>query len=269
MMMAVSVSESDNWHLRLFRRSVLKRAKLREIQRMLGPTTGLRCLDLGSDNGVVSWHLRKAGGRWSSADLADEAVRSIRALVGDEVYRLDGRQLPFPDREFDAVVVVDMLEHVEDDRLLLREIDRVLRPGGTAVFNVPHAKRLALLRPVRHALGLTDAWHGHLRPGYTVASLGRLLSGTGLSLVASRTYSRFFTELLDTAINFAYTRGGTKTSTSKGAIVSADDLARHRRAFRLYSAVWPVMWTVSNVDQLIAFTRGYMLIARARKEMNA
>jgi SAM-dependent methyltransferase len=263
----VNAANADHWHLRLFRRSVLKRAKLREIQRMLGPTQGLRCLDLGSDNGVVSWHLRKGGGRWASADLAEEAVGSIRSLVGEEVYRVDGKTLPFPDREFDAVVVVDMLEHVEDDRGLLREIGRVLRPGGTAIFNVPHAKRGALLRPVRHALGLTDDWHGHLRPGYTAASLAVLLSGTGLSLVLSRTYSRFFTELLDTALNVAYTKGGKSSSTTKGTIVTQDDMARHRRAFRLYSAVWPAMWAVSNVDRLIGFTRGYMLIARARKHL--
>jgi tRNA1(Val) A37 N6-methylase TrmN6 len=51
----------------LFRRSVLKQRKLAEVAEMLGPTGRLRCLDLGSDNGVVSLLLRERGGSWASA----------------------------------------------------------------------------------------------------------------------------------------------------------------------------------------------------------
>ena len=45
------------------------------------PREGLRCLDLGSDNGVVSLLLRERGGSWASGDLTEEAVASIRSLV--------------------------------------------------------------------------------------------------------------------------------------------------------------------------------------------
>ena len=67
------------WAVALFRRSVLKQRKLAEVAEMLGPTTGLRCLDLGSDNGVVSLLLRERGGDWASGDLTEEAVSSIRS----------------------------------------------------------------------------------------------------------------------------------------------------------------------------------------------
>ena len=56
----------SEWALALFRRSVLKQRKLAEITAMLGPTAGLRCLDLGSDNGIVSLLLRRGGGDWAS-----------------------------------------------------------------------------------------------------------------------------------------------------------------------------------------------------------
>ncbi|HSD28866.1 MAG TPA: hypothetical protein VLL75_16310, partial [Vicinamibacteria bacterium] len=58
-----------DWAVALFRRSALKQRKLAEIAEMLGPTVGLRCLDLGSDNGVVSLLLRERGGSWASGDL--------------------------------------------------------------------------------------------------------------------------------------------------------------------------------------------------------
>ena len=63
-----------DWALALYRRSVLKQRKLDEIVRALGVTDGLRCLDLGSDNGVVSLLLRERGGAWASGDLTEEAV---------------------------------------------------------------------------------------------------------------------------------------------------------------------------------------------------
>ena len=153
------------WAVALFRRSVLKQRKLAELAAMLGPTAGLRCLDLGSDNGVVSLLLREGGGSWASGDLTEETVSSIRSLVGDDVHQVRGDRLPFPDAHFDRVAVVDMLEHVPDDAAFAAELARVTKPGGLLVVNTPHLKRTALRR-LRHALGQTDEKHGHLRPGY-------------------------------------------------------------------------------------------------------
>ena len=63
--MAEPASARD-WALALYRRSVLKQRKLAELVRSLGATDGLRCRDLGSDNGVVSLLLRERGGSWAS-----------------------------------------------------------------------------------------------------------------------------------------------------------------------------------------------------------
>jgi len=165
---------AEAWPLALFRRSVLKQRKLAEIERALGAADGLRCLDLGSDNGVVSLLLRQRGGSWASADLTDEAVASIRELVGSDVHRLDGERLPFAASAFDRVVVVDMLEHVPDEAAFAAELARVTKPGGRLVVNTPHLKRTALRR-LRHSLGQTDEKHGHLRPGYTPERVADLL----------------------------------------------------------------------------------------------
>ena len=96
------MARAESWALALFRRSILKQRKLAEIAAMLGPTEGLRCLDLGSDNGVVSLLLRERGGDWASADLTEEAVSAIRDLVGTDVHRCDGGHLPFADAELPA-----------------------------------------------------------------------------------------------------------------------------------------------------------------------
>jgi SAM-dependent methyltransferase len=45
--------------------------------------------------------------------------------------------LPFRDAEFDAIICNHVLEHIPDDRLAMRELRRILRPGGVAVLMVP------------------------------------------------------------------------------------------------------------------------------------
>jgi len=250
------------WAVALFRRSVLKQRKFEQICASLGPSLGLRCLDLGSDNGVISLLLRQQGGSWASADLTEQAVVSIRGLVGDDVHLTDGVRLPFGDAQFDGVVVVDMLEHVPDEAAFAAELIRVTRPGGRLVLNTPHLKR-TLLRRLRHALGQTDEKHGHLRAGYTPARLQALFGG-GFEFEGHHTYSRFFSELVDTLVNLALDRIG-KRSSAKGVIVTGADVARHGTAFRAYTALYPALAALAALDALIPWASGYMLIARARR----
>jgi hypothetical protein len=136
-----------------------------------------------------------------------------------------------------------------------------VKPGGQLVVNTPHLKKTALRR-LRHALGQTDEKHGHLRPGYTAESLRRLLEGR-FDLRSHHTYSRFFSEAVDTAINVAMEKLGKKGS-AKGVVVTRGDLDRHRRLFALFSAVYPAIWSVSRLHALVPAS-GYMLIARATR----
>jgi len=259
-------SEAD-WAVALFRRSVLKQAKFRWIETLLDEPTGKTNLDIGADNGVISYLLRQRGGRWYSADLDERAVSSIRQLVGDNVYQLDGAQTPFPDQEFDQVVVVDYLEHIIDDARFAKELERIVKAGGRVIINVPHLKPASLLNRFRHAIGLTDEWHGHLRPGYTAEGL-RVLLGSGFTMERAVTYSRTFSELIDTGLNGLYLRMQKKDGpiSRKGTVVTQNDLRKHRKQFVLLSLLYPVLWAVSKLDALLWFRPGYKLIILARRQ---
>lgn len=262
------MSESHpEWAVALFNRSVLKQAKYGRVLELLDDPAGKTSLDIGADNGVISYLLRQRGGRWYSADLDPGAVASIRELVRDDVYQLNGSATPFPDRTFDQIVIVDFLEHIADDRGFVRELARILKPGGTVIVNVPHLKPRSLLNRFRHRIGLTDEWHGHLRPGYSLAGLRRLLEPFFV-IERARTYSRAFSEMIDTALNGVYqglARGkqGTPAS-SKGTVVTRGDMERHRKQFLLLSALYPVLWTMAKMDALLPLQSGYKLIVRAR-----
>jgi SAM-dependent methyltransferase len=254
----------EPWNLALFRKSILKQEKYRALLDAIGGSTeGLACLDVGGDNGVISYLLRQRGGTWTSADLDDAAVASIRELVGDPVYRLDGDKTPFPDRQFDLVVIIDYLEHIARDDRFIGELHRILRPGGRLVINTPHAKR-SPLRALRLALGQTDARHGHLRHGYTDASIRALLE-PWFEVERVWTYSKFFSELIDTAMQAAVERvKASGAASAKGVLVTGADVRRHEKALRQYSRVYPVLKGVARLNALCLPFSGYKLIATAR-----
>ena len=257
-------AEARRFALGLYAVSVLKQAKVRAITGMLGETTGLRCLDIGGDNGVVSLLLRERGGSWASADLDERTVAAIREMVGEDVVRCDATHLPFPDQSFDRVVIVDFLEHVVDDTAFVAEVFRVLRPQGRLLVNVPHLKPWSLLNRVRHAVGLTDEKHGHVRPGYSVASLRDVLA-PHFRLLRHATYSRFFSEGIDTAMTLAYEATGSAKgpASRKGTVVTQADAARREKSFRALRAAYPVLRAVAALDSLLFLQPGYKLIAEA------
>jgi SAM-dependent methyltransferase len=246
-----------------FRYSVLKRRKFAEIIRLLGPTAGLHCLDLGADNGVVSYLLRQQGGVWTSADIDDEAVASIRRLVGERVCRLHEGPTPFDTDEFDRVVVVDLLEHLPDDQAFVGELYRIIRPGGELIVNVPHWKD-DLLRRLRLALGQTDEAHGHVRPGYTRHTLRAVLE-RHFQVVAERTYSKAASELLDIATRAVSARiKGGRPGGAKGVFLVEDDFRRHRGLALLQAVSDPLTRSLTALDHLLVRADGYVLIVKAR-----
>lgn len=254
----------EHWPIDLFNKSVLKQYKFKEITNLLGRTDSLACLDIGSDNGVISYLLRQRGGFWKSADLYENAVRSIRELVKSDAFQIDGLRTPFNDNEFDRVVIVDFLEHIHTDKEFFEELFRIIKRGGELIINVPHIKN-SLLRQFRLSIGQTDEKHGHLRPGYTVEGI-RMLLGSKFTLLYYKTYSKFFSEFIDTLITFAYgvLRSSEQEESKKGVFVTGSDINKYKKLFKVYSLIYPVVWVFSKLDSLLFFQSGYMLILKAR-----
>jgi len=254
----------QKWPVRLFSKSALKQTKFKQIVDLLGPTHQLHCLDIGSDNGVMSYLLRQQGGTWKSADLDERSVAAIKELVKTEVYRIDGQRTPFQDNEFDCVVIVDFLEHIPDDVGFMDELYRILRPGGSLILNAPHIKH-GLLIKFREAIGLTEDSHGHLRPGYSLQSVNDLLAD-GFTLEVFKTYTKFFSKLVDTLMVYAISqlkKNKREKTSGRGLLVTGKDLNEYRRIFRVYSLIYPLVWFISKLDHLLFFRSGYMLIAKA------
>ena len=251
------------WALKLFNKSPLKQQKLAAISNYLGDLSGKECLDIGSDNGVVSLLLRDLGGNWSSADLIPETVESIRSLVGERVFQIGEKDTPFEDAQFDLVVIVDYLEHIETDAEFVKDLYRILKPGGTLIANVPNPKN-GILRAIKHAIGQTDEAHGHVRPGYSLDDLKNLF-GDMFEIQESRSYVRLFSELVDTLITFALDilKG---SRSKKGTVVTGNDMSKLKKSFKMFSLIYPFLKLAVLMDKLIPFLHGNMLIVKAKSK---
>jgi SAM-dependent methyltransferase len=259
---------SAAWQVRLYKKSLTKQAKLRNLQRFLSPTEGKVCLDIGGDNGVIPYLLRKNGGTWMSADSSAKAVASMQNLFGEEnVVTLNGAELPFEDDAFDTIVVIDYLEHIREDGLFLRECHRCLKMGGELIINVPHIKSFSSIRGLRNLLKLTDEKHGHVRPGYRLRNIYEI-SKDGYDIVESQTYGGFFVEFIDTWIQFA--AGGMTGSGEgdpeerKGLVLDQRDLRKFAKQFRIYSIVYPFLKLAAGLDRVFSFTCNHYLVIKAR-----
>ena len=133
------------------------RHELRErllLDLFLSASPGRRVLNAGAGQGTFSARLAERGFDVTSVDESAAAVAVLRERLSGPVERADVADLPFEDESFDAAVLGEVLEHVEDDSAALREVRRVLRPGGVVAISVPGG-------PER--FGASDRWAGHQR----------------------------------------------------------------------------------------------------------
>jgi 2-polyprenyl-6-hydroxyphenyl methylase/3-demethylubiquinone-9 3-methyltransferase len=114
---------------------------------------GKDVLDLGCAGGFMAEALALRGARVTGIDPAAEAINAARAHARAGGMRIGydvgvGEALPYDSASFDAVVCVDVLEHVTDLNKVLAEVARTLRPGGMFLFDTINRNPLARLATI-------------------------------------------------------------------------------------------------------------------------
>ena len=117
---------------------------------------GKDVLDLGCAGGFMAEAIAQRGATVSGIDPASEAIAAARRHAGDTGLSIGydvgvGEALPYGHAAFDAVVCVDVLEHVSDLDLVLSEVARVLRPGGLFLYDTINRNALARLATITMA----------------------------------------------------------------------------------------------------------------------
>jgi SAM-dependent methyltransferase len=134
-------------------------------------------LEIGCSSGFL---LRELMRDWpeglviGSDYIAGPLRRLANRLPGLPLLRFDLIKCPLPSASVDAAVLLNVLEHIEDDEAAVRQVARVLKPGGVAVVEVPAGPRLY------------DAYDKYLRHyrRYELKEVRQLLEQAGLTVVA-------------------------------------------------------------------------------------
>ena len=146
----------------------------RAMVQAVGPRPGQRVLDVATGTGLVAAELvRSAGCEVVALDQSDAMLASARARLARRpalAHRItlvqgEAERLPFRDGEFDALTFTYLLRYVDDRAATMRELVRVVRPGGKigmVEFGVPSRRALRV------------AWRFYTR--VSMPALGRLVS---------------------------------------------------------------------------------------------
>jgi SAM-dependent methyltransferase len=145
-----------------------RRTVLEGVIADLGLVPGARILDAGCGSGRNMIELQRHGAV-TGVELAEASVEIARGRDAGEVVAGSVLEMPFPDSSFDFAVSLDVIEHLEDDLGALRELRRVIAPGGALLLTVPAYQWLWS--------GHDEINHHHRR--YTRRSLTRVAEQAG------------------------------------------------------------------------------------------
>jgi SAM-dependent methyltransferase len=170
-----------------------RRAEMALIRRHLEPLAGRRLLKLDLWNEAFNTRILPwMSGRGAVAFGLDTSlavgVRARRnALAASDplvILQADMRRIPFAEGSFDIVYSMGTIEHVAEYRETIREIRRVLKPGGRAILGVPHKWDLFLRPLLVWALTLAGKYPYAPERCFGAGELSRVVEGCGLAVRA-------------------------------------------------------------------------------------
>ncbi|MDR1521196.1 MAG: class I SAM-dependent methyltransferase [Planctomycetota bacterium] len=148
------------------------------IEKWEGGGGGTRIIEIGCSGGHLLRRLRRGlpGAMVVGADIIGAPLKRLAGKLRDEgmatpLLRFDLADCPLPDRSFDLVVALNVLEHIADHGKAAAEIYRILKPGGVFVFEVPAGP------------GLYDDYDRDMRHyrRYRAREIDQLLTQTGFA----------------------------------------------------------------------------------------
>lgn len=132
-----------------------------------------RILEVGCGTGYVSRYLKNMGYHVECADLFLDALQFCKERdAGDLYYQYNLSDRLYID-EFDGICAFDVLEHIDDDNTILKNLHDALKPGGTLFITVPADMRL---------WSAMDIYAEHKRR-YSLQELRQKIEGNGFNVV--------------------------------------------------------------------------------------
>jgi SAM-dependent methyltransferase len=248
------------WQEKLFKRSVRRTGKLRQIEQLAGHTSGLQCLEVSCGDGMISAHLRSRGGSWKTAAITEAAADSIAYCLGEKILLAENGRLPFEDQAFDLVVIVDALKGIAADHDFIRECHRVLKSDGWVLISETYRRPVGIVALLQRLCGTLPVSGGQKRNGYTGHELYTILKD-GFDVPETVTYSN---GLLETAATVGEALQKVIMPQHYWMVrekTGQDELYRYRRLNTLAGFAYPFLRILALLD----FLPGHRLVVKSRR----
>jgi 2-polyprenyl-3-methyl-5-hydroxy-6-metoxy-1,4-benzoquinol methylase len=202
-----SLSTMERWYCRIFGVPIVGlRVRWRQLIKLL-PNRATRILDAGCGRGVISRTLARSFplGVVDALDQnaqSQEANRYLAAAMGLRNCNFIVQDLTelTAENEYDLIISVDNLEHIENDQDVLNKMYRAMKSQGLLIVHVPHYYRRWLAFKWRVNFNVP----GHVRPGYHQAEIIERVRRAGF-VVEKTGFSYGFLENLTNNIGYAIT----------------------------------------------------------------
>lgn len=142
--------ETENLEDAIFRQR--RNATIEFIQKNYG--TDAEICDIGCGAGPVTYELLRIGYTPFALDFSEDMLKNAKKRintlnnVGCPLINGNSESLPFPDNYFDCVVCLGVISYVEHYENIIKEIERILKPGGTSIVTYRNSNNLILNDPV-------------------------------------------------------------------------------------------------------------------------
>jgi ubiquinone/menaquinone biosynthesis C-methylase UbiE len=153
----------------------------------------------------LNYYRHVSGVKLIGLELESDIIRKAQANIGHlpdiTLTQANIYHLPFADNSFYGVILSEILEHIEDDVAGLKEVYRVLKPGGVLAITVPNANYPFWWDPINKTLEtvfdtkirrgpLAGIWANHVRL-YTLKELRTAVTAAGFTIEQERAFTHY------------------------------------------------------------------------------
>lgn len=165
-----------------------RKASRKVLERIEQLTTKGKILDIGSSAGFFLAEAKNRGWEATGIEFSNWSKKHAEEKFGLAIYDQPLEKLNWPAESFDAITMLDVIEHLTDPRQVLAEVKKILKSNGIFALTTPNIDSLA-------AKLTKEKWYAVL-PGhlfyFSPRTLEKILVEAGFRVVRKKTHTRYF-----------------------------------------------------------------------------
>ena len=224
------------------RYNLATRAREQFIVESIRPKADEKAFDIGCGLGYFTSLLAERGDVYG-VDIDRESLEFAHKQCGASFLLANALSLPFKNSTFDYILASEIIEHLPDEKIFLKELKRVAKKGAIIVLTTPSLDGLLQTSNICHESGTEY----HYRDGYRKEELTEILESAGFEVVRIEYNMSFFTRILMEIIKFGYRAKYSSFEKQSDVLKSSNSVI-----FKVYKTVFPIFIVFIYIDSLLS-----------------